>query len=572
MLGTINENGQAIMSLHQYLLAGLLFLTIGCDTADKGQAITIETPETDTAISNFWKNATVYFLLTDRFNNGDPDNDLSLNRKKDGAVLRSFEGGDLKGITQKIEEGYFDKLGVNAIWMTPVVEQIHGSTDEGTGKTYAYHGYWAKDWTSLDPNFGTEADFAALIAAAHQRGIRILMDVVINHTGPVTDLDPQWPDSWVRTGPPCNYQDYESTVTCTLVENLPDIKTESEETVDLPPFLKEKWATEGRLAEEEKELDAFFAKTGYPRAPRFYIIKWLTDWIRKYGIDGFRVDTVKHTEAEIWQELKEAAEAAFREWKAANPGLVLDEEDFYMVGEVYGYHVEAEKMYDYGDRKVDFFANGFEGLINFSFKQDATDTYESLFSKYSALLNSDNMQSVGILNYLTSHDDGSPFDPQREKSRETATKLLLSPGGAQIYYGDETARPLAIEGANGDANLRSFMNWDDLVEPGNQELLQHWQKLGQFRKNHLAIGAGQHQQLQASPYLFKRTLQVDEQTVDQVLIGLDLEKGVKEISVYNTFPEGAQVRDFYSGTLATVENGKIRIDSPYDILLIEVLE
>ena len=473
------------MRLHTYLVTGLFFLSIGCDTTDKGQVSPMEA-----TISNYWKNATVYFLLTDRFNNGDPDNDLSLNRKKDGAVLRSFEGGDLKGITQKIEEGYFDKLGVNAIWMTPVVEQIHGPTDEGTGKTYGYHGYWAKDWTRLDPNFGTEADLAALVATAHQRGIRILMDVVINHTGPVTDLDQQWPDSWVRTGPTCNYQDYESTVTCTLVENLPDIKTESEEDVELPPFLKEKWTLEGRLAAEEKELDAFFEKTGYPRAPRFYIIKWLTDWIRKYGIDGFRVDTVKHTEAEIWDELKEAAEAAFQEWKAANPGLVLDEEDFYMVGEVYGYYVEAEKMYDYGDKKVDFFANGFEGLINFSFKQDATNSYEGLFSKYSDILNKDNMQSVGVLNYLTSHDDGSPFDPQREKSYETATKLLLSPGAAQIYYGDETARPLIIEGANGDANLRSFMNWDDLAAPSYQTLLGHWQKLGQFRKNHLSIGAG----------------------------------------------------------------------------------
>ena len=555
------------MRLHTYLVTGLFFLSIGCDTTDKGQVSPMEA-----TISNYWKNATVYFLLTDRFNNGDPDNDLSVNRKKDGAVLRSFEGGDLKGITQKIEEGYFDKLGVNAIWMTPVVEQIHGPTDEGTGKTYGYHGYWAKDWTRLDPNFGTEADLAALVATAHQRGIRILMDVVINHTGPVTDLDQQWPDSWVRTGPTCNYQDYESTVTCTLVENLPDIKTESEEDVELPPFLKEKWTLEGRLAAEEKELDAFFEKTGYPRAPRFYIIKWLTDWIRKYGIDGFRVDTVKHTEAEIWDELKEAAEAAFQEWKAANPGLVLDEEDFYMVGEVYGYYVEAEKMYDYGDKKVDFFANGFEGLINFSFKQDATNSYEDLFSKYSDILNKDNMQSVGVLNYLTSHDDGSPFDPQREKSYETATKLLLSPGAAQIYYGDETARPLIIEGANGDANLRSFMNWDDLAAPSYQTLLGHWQKLGQFRKNHLSIGAGQHQQLQASPYLFKRTLPVEEQPADQVLIGLDLDQGIKKISVYDTFPEGAQVRDFYSGTVATVEEGEITIDSPYDILLIEALE
>ncbi len=560
------------MNIQKYLIACLIFLFIGCNTTKKEEEVSIDTPEEETSISNFWKNATVYFLLTDRFNNGDKTNDLPLNRKKDGAVLRSFEGGDLKGITQKIEEGYFDKLGVNAIWMTPVIEQIHGSTDEGTGKTYAYHGYWAKDWTRLDPNFGTEEEFAALVEAAHKRGIRILMDVVINHTGPVTDLDTQWPDSWVRTKPQCRYQDFESTVTCTLVENLPDVKTESDAAVELPPFLKEKWSAEGRLAAEEKALEAFFAKTGYPRAPRFYIMKWLVDWIRKYGIDGFRVDTVKHTEEKVWKELKEACKVAFADWKTANPSKVLDEEEFYMVGEVYGYYVEAEKMYDYGDRKVDFFANGFEGLINFSFKEDAKNDYENLGSKYSKILNNDNMQSVGILNYLTSHDDGSPFDPKRTKSKETATKLLLSPGGAQIYYGDETARPLVIEGTNGDATLRSFMNWEDLEKESYQDLLAHWQKLGQFRKNHLAIGAGEHQQLQATPYLFKRTLQVNDTKQDQVLVGLDLEKGVKEIAVHNTFEDGIAVRDFYSGTEAIIKNGQVEIDSPYDIVLIEAID
>lgn len=560
------------MNLNKYLVTCLFFLIVSCDPPPAGEEVLMEVPGPDGPVSDFWKNATVYFLLADRFNNGDTTNDQPLNRKKDGAILRSFEGGDIKGVTQKIEEGYFDRLGVNAIWMTPVVEQIHGYTDEGTGKTYAYHGYWAKDWTQLDPNFGSEEDFAALVTAAHQRGIRVLMDVVINHTGPVTDLDTQWPDSWVRTDPTCVYQDYESTVTCTLVDNLPDVRTESDATVALPPFLKEKWTAEGRLAQEEKELDTFFAKTGYPRSPRFYIIKWLTDWIRKYGIDGFRVDTVKHTEAEIWKELKEACRVAYLEWKAANPDKVWHEEDFYMVGEVYGYYVGAEKMFDYGDQQVDFFANGFESLINFSFKQDATSTYDSLFTKYSTILNKESMQSVSVLNYLTSHDDGSPYDPQRLKTYEAATKLLLSPGAAQIYYGDETARPLVIEGANGDATLRSFMNWDDLDEPSYQNLLIHWQKLGQFRRKHLAIGAGQHEQLQASPYLFKRTLPGKEGQEDKVVVGLDLATGVKTITVHGTFEEGTSVRDAYSGMVAKVENGSLQIDSPYGIVLLEGVE
>ncbi|MEJ2482885.1 MAG: alpha-amylase family glycosyl hydrolase, partial [Gemmatimonadota bacterium] len=146
----------------------------------------------------FWNSATVYFLLTDRFANGDPSNDHALGRRQDGAVLRSYMGGDLKGVLAKLEEGWFDSLGVTAIWMTPFQEQIVGSVDEGTGKTYAFHGYWTKDWTAVEPALGTPEDLRALVDAAHARGIRVILDAIINHTGPVTPLDPRWPDEWVR--------------------------------------------------------------------------------------------------------------------------------------------------------------------------------------------------------------------------------------------------------------------------------------------------------------------------------------------------------------------------------------
>lgn len=545
-------------------IIALLLPVSGCKTGQPAPGYIPYEDFVNQPVSTFWKNATVYFLLTDRFKNGNPDNDLPFGRKQDGAVLRSFAGGDLQGITQKIKEGYFNDLGVDAIWMTPVVEQIHSFTDEGTGKTYGYHGYWAKDWTRLDPNFGTEADFAEMVQTAHAHGLRILMDVVVNHTGPVTPQDPQWPDNWVRVDPTCTYTGYETTVSCTLVDNLPDILTGSNAAVELPAFLKEKWEREGRLAEEMQSLDEFFKRTGYPRAPRFYIIKWFSDWVRQYGIDGFRVDTAKHTEASIWEELKKECREAFWAWKREHPGERLDEEDFYMVGEVYGYGVDGGRDFDYGDRKVDFFAHGFESLINFAFKADATQSYEALFSKYDRVLNDGVLQPVSVLNYLTSHDDGSPFDLQREKSYETGTKLLLSPGGVQIYYGDETARSLQIPGTQGDATLRSFMNWESISEdPATQALLAHWQKLGTFRKNHPAVGAGQHEQLQASPYLFKRQL-----NDDAVLVGLDLNTGPKTIPVFDVFPNGAAVKDYYSGKTLTVSGGNISLDSPYGIVLL----
>ena len=160
-----------------------------------------------------WEGANLYFLLTDRFNNGDTSNDVNFDRIKETGKLRGFEGGDLKGITQKIKEGYFTDLGINAIWMTPIVEQIHGGTDEGTGITYGFHGYWTKDWTKIDPNFGTKEDLHELVKEAHAKGIRIVLDAVINHTGPVTEKDTVWPDDWVRTEPQCTYDNYENTIT-----------------------------------------------------------------------------------------------------------------------------------------------------------------------------------------------------------------------------------------------------------------------------------------------------------------------------------------------------------------------
>ncbi len=120
------------------------------------------------APSTFWNSATVYFLLTDRFENGNPGNDHALRRAHDGALLRNFEGGDLAGLRRRIDQGYFDSLGVTVIWLTPFVEQIHGGVDEGTGKTYGYHGYWTRDWTAVDPALGTKSDLRAMVDAAHR--------------------------------------------------------------------------------------------------------------------------------------------------------------------------------------------------------------------------------------------------------------------------------------------------------------------------------------------------------------------------------------------------------------------
>ncbi len=520
-----------------------------------------------------WENATVYFLLTDRFNNGNPDNDHAYGRKDDAAILRGFMGGDFAGITAKIKEGYFKELGVTALWITPPVEQIHAGTDEGTGKSYGFHGYWARDFTAIDANLGTEEDLRTLVDTAHANGLRVLFDVVLNHTGPVTGLDPVWPAEWVRTGPTCTYKDTRTTIDCTLVKNLPDILTNSDQPVALPPALVAKWKKEGRYEREVKELDAFFKRTGYPRAPRYYLVKWHADWVRKYGIDGFRADTVKHTEPGVWKDLKQVASGAFEDWKKANPTKKLGDTPFYMTAEVYGYAIKHGRAYDLGGLMVDYPAQGFDSLINFAMKTDAVESYEQLFSAYSQALQGP-MKGYSVLNYLSSHDDGQPYDALRQRPYESANKLLLAPGAVQIYYGDETARLLKIDGAEGDATLRSFMNWDELASNAQRglnrvrDVREHWARLGKFREAHPAVGAGVHRMIQHYPYTFKRTWEKGDVT-DRVVValGLPVDKPTA-VPVTGVFMDGQTVRDWYSGKTAVVKGGKVQFDARYPVVLI----
>lgn len=520
-----------------------------------------------------WDNATIYFLLTDRFLNADPSNDLMLDRKDDGAHLRGFMGGDFKGITQKIEEGYFNKLGVNAIWLTPHVQQIKYATDESTGWTYGFHGYWATDWTTVDPNYGTASDLKAMVDAAHAKGIRVLFDIVINHTGPITPLDEAYPDSWIRMEPKCRFKSIETTVQCNLVANLPDIRTESDEAVELPPVLAKKWKKEGRYEQEMKELDEFFARTKLPRAPRFYIMKWHLDWIREYGVDGFRVDTVKHVEASVWKEFNDLARAEFEAWKKNNPDKKISDDPFYITGEVFGYVIYSKNKYWYkSEESVDFYAHGFDSLINFALKGEAREkSYEEIFGKYNELLEGEELKPYTVVNYVTSHDDKYAFDRDRNEPFKAANILLLTPGVAQIYYGDESARLLNDKKAKGDAQLRSMMNWDEIKSNQKRDsyrvkdVLKHWQTLGQFRQRHVSVGAGVHKMISDDPYTFSRTFEDDA-----VVIALDLPEGKKHnIKVAGVFENGEKVRDFYTGKKYKVKDGFIKVKTKHDIVLLE---
>jgi alpha-amylase len=126
-----------------------------------------------------------------------------------------------------------------------------------------------------------------------------------------------------------------------------------------------------------------------------------------------------------------------------------------------------------------------------------------------------------------------------------------------------------VAGAEGDANLRSMMNWGDLERGGRTaEILRHWRKLGQFRRAHPAVGAGAHRRLQAAPYVFSRTLEATNGRVDRVVIALDQPAGAKTVPVTGVFPDGTELVDAYSGTRGTVRGGTVALTTPFPVVLL----
>jgi alpha-amylase len=523
------------------------------------------------APGSFADNPIVYFVVTDRFFDANPANNGSYGRKREPKPqddIGTFHGGDLAGLTKKLEDGWFRELGVNAIWITAPYEQIHGWVVGGNRefKHYAYHGYYALDFTTLDANMGTEDELRAFVTAAKKQGIRVLFDVVMNHPGygdlvslttyvtqPKTDKktgmvwsgwqeatlrdyhsyidynDPAWlnwwgPD-WIRSGLRGYTEGGRDDLTMQLAF-LPDFKTESGKPVGLPPFLKNKPHTK---AVERPDTTV-----------RGYLVDWLTRWVRDFGVDGFRADTVKHVEPASWAALKKAGTAALADWKAKNPALKIDDTPFWMTGEYWGHGIDRTALFD----------SGFDNMINFDFQSraDATGTkLDAVYAEYAKALAAPATHNV--LSYLSSHDT-KLFD--RKRIVDGATALMLAPGGVQIFYGDETARPPG-PGASSDPQqaTRSFMNWDSI----DADVLAHWRKLGQFRARHVALAKGEHRKLSDTPYVFARV-----HPADKVVVGLGLTGGAPvQLPVQGVFADGDRVRDAYGGGLATVAAGRVQI-------------
>lgn len=533
--------------------------------------------DTQNASDFSWDGATVYFLITDRFNNGDPTNDQNYGRRTDYGSERlnaaTFHGGDFKGVLEKAKEGYFEELGVDCVWLTDVYEQIHGWMS-GSGAVndfphYGYHGYYPLDYTQIDKNYGTIDEFRELVDTLHDRGIRVLLGANLNDPGYPTLLDAvqygfadtglteqeaaehirQWSfddffaergqwngwydKGWIRM--PDENWDESNPLEATLY-GMPDFKDESNEAVKIPEFLIRKWEEEGDKNDKWVNPSARNLRVNRDWSPMQYVIAWIASWVEEFGIDGFRCDIVENVHLNRWKELNEVCNVALMKWRSTHPESPASkwDEDFYMTGDF------ENASIDYKPRYADA---GFSSMVNCYFpKHGDTDAIVYIWQAYA--------------DSIAAHPGWHPFsylnnsyhrDADSLNMIDCATSLLLSPGAVQIFYGDETGRGLSDAQYNVDSNqaFRSDMNWGS-VDP---ELLKHFRKLGKIRRDNPAIALGRQTTIDVHTC-------VRRSNGDTLLIRL-LPEPNRSINVEGVFNEGAEIEELYTGQKAQVRDGKI---------------
>jgi alpha-amylase len=497
----------------------------------------LERDQSTTSHPFTYRNANVYFIMVDRFKNGDSSNDQSYGRQKDGKQeIGTFHGGDLQGVIEQLD--YIKSLGTSVIWLSPIVEQVAGFVGGGKSGSfpfYAYHGYWTKDFTKIDENFGSEAQLKTLVDEAHARGMKVILDAVVNHAGyatladlqsiaPNVVLSSELPDSWAQWKPSDNqnwhsyndlidntHKDWEnwwgaewvranfpgytapgSNAMNLNLAGLPDFITESTHSVQPPAWLVNNPGTRVKARDNYQVSD--------------YLIEWQTDWVKRFGVDGFRVDTVKHVEGEVWSALKSQANLSLEQWRSEHN--INSKLPFWMIGEVWAHPATRSFYYD----------QGFDGLINFDMQRDIDfgaacfSSMEKSYAQYSQTMQQH--PDFNPVSYISSHDTELFFSRYRSTAmqKQAANALLLSPGAIQVYYGDEVGRDIGPYADDFHQGTRSDMIWK--IDAEREKILQHWRVLGQFRERHPAIGAGEHRQLpNEDAYVFSRKLENDSVVV-----------------------------------------------------------
>ncbi len=446
-----------------------------------------------------WADAVVYFVITDRFADGDSRNNRQVNTKAKG----TFHGGDLAGLRQHLDE--IAELGATAIWITSPVDQIDGFVTGAGFPDWGYHGYWADDFTRMDPRFGSEEELKALVDDAHARGIKVLLDVVYNHAGYESKYvtNPRT-SGWLRVGGTCGMDDLTS-----CLSGLPDFKTELPEVA-------------------------------------YYLIQAHLDRAARAGVDGYRLDTVKHVDHPFWQEHRKRTREKMGK-------------DFFLVGEVWGGDAKSLDPWFAPDEMDAGFDFSFQGSV-LGWLQGRGRTVA--FDKY---LKSREQVRAGhyLSQYLSSHDVKGALailEGDRELFRLAALLQMTTQGIPTIYYGEEVGRP------GGDwPDNRSDMPWGEKdIQPGaglprDEALRADYKRMIAVRRAHPALSRAPHTSLSSEGDLLV-FLRRDEGTKDAVVVAVN--RGSAPATAAFDVPAewgDAQVRDFWRDEDVPRSGGRIEV-------------
>lgn len=487
------------------------------------------------------QNEIVYFVLPDRFENGDPSNDKGeleggpLDTGFDPTHKGFYHGGDLKGLTQRLN--YIKDMGITAVWLAPIFanKAVQGSKGE---ESAGYHGYWVTDFTKVDPHFGTNAEFKTFVDAAHAMGIKVYMDIITNHTADVINYL-EGPDNKYLYRSRADYPETRALGLSGKPINTgflgDDIQTDenfdrltnpayaytpyvpkNENNVKKPAWLNKIQYYHNRGDTDFKGessrygdfvgLDDLF--TEHPRVLRG-MIDIYAHWIQEYGIDGYRIDTARHVNPEFWQSFVPAM------LKTAQNNNIPN---FYIFGEVFSESADNGYIAQYTRR------DGFPYVLDFSFQVAMRDILgrNKGTSALSAMFDGDILyeggekSAIAMPTFLGNHDKGRFTTLLREDMPQISQSELLSRtllahsmmmtlrGSPVIYYGDEqgfvgdgndqSARedmfPSKTQSYNdnnliGTNNSTAISNFDQ-----NHPIYQHIKKMAKIRSNHPALSHG----------------------------------------------------------------------------------
>lgn len=428
-----------------------------------------------------WQDETIYFLLVDRFNNGDPTNDFDVNTQDPFA----YHGGDFQGIIDKLD--YLKEMGFTAIWLSPIFD----NSEKG------YHGYWIKDFYQTEEHFGTIEKFKELVNEAHKRGMKIILDFVVNHTSPEHPWvnDPEKKDWFHEKKEIIDWADQEQ-LENGWIYGLPD------------------------LAQENPEVKKYLLD----------VAKW---WITETDIDGYRLDTVKHVPIEFWKEFS-------REVKSVK-------KDFYLLGEVY---VDDPMII------ANYQEAGITGSVDYPLYTKLRDAFvlpdQSLSLVFSSLERNEQLYNRPELmgKFIDNHDNPR-FTHHIIKNnvhpgprwRLALTFMYTTPGIPIVYYGSE----IALNGGN-DPDNRRLMDFR-----ADQDLIEYIKKIGRIRNEHKSLTRGKMELLyeKQGMAIYKRS--TDNETM---IIALNNTSSTKKVDIpAEKIAENKELKGLLQGDLIRESQG-----------------